>query len=461
MRGRLRSVLFAGMAAALLGGAALPAPLAPADRTAILGRVPAPASASDDALWSALLDHARTELGQRLRPSEVDRMWAIQPLRRDVAAEAAAARRDGRLTGWLDQLSPPAPQYRALLALRQRYAALAAAPWPWIPAGPLLREGEAADVVPILRRRLEAEGYLVDAGAADQLDAPLAAALRRFQRQHAIAADGVLGPETRAALNVTAAERVSQIDANLERWRWLPRALPADRFEVDIAGMDGTLFRNARPVLAMRVIVGHPRTRTPMFASRIEAVVLNPPWNVPDSIARNEILPLLRRDPGYLARNNFVSTGGRLVQKPGPQSALGVVKFDLPSPFGVYLHDTPGKAAFRLTNRTLSHGCMRLEKPRELAAALLAPDAVTATELERIIASGETTRVPLQRPLPLFVLYRTVIVDEAGEPTFRRDVYGWDAKLSAALAGLAPSVAAAATATDCAETRATAAPPAP
>src|SRR5690606_8341544 len=125
----------------------------------------------------------------------------------------------------------------------------------------------------------------------------------------------------------------------------------------------------------------------------------------PASIARNEILPRAARDPGYLARNHFAVVDGRLQQRPGPDNALGRLKFDLPSPYGVYLHDTPGRSAFQQTVRALSHGCMRLEKPRELALALLAQQGWTATSLAAAIDSGATRRVDLQEPLPLFVIY--------------------------------------------------------
>ena len=169
-----------------------------------------------------------------------------------------------------------------------------------------------------------------------------------------------------------------------------------------------------------------------MFASALDAVVFNPPWNVPASIATKEILPKAAKDPGYLSRHHFVLVGGQLQQRPGPGNALGRVKFDLNSPFGVYLHDTPGRAAFAGENRALSHGCMRLEKPKELAEALL---GWTPQRIGQAIDAGSTQRVALARPLPLIVTYRTVIGGHDGTVSFRPDVYGWDEKLMAALAG--------------------------
>ena len=271
-------------------------------------------------------------------------------------------------------------------------------------------------------------------------DAALVPVVQDFQKRRGLAADGVVGPATLAAFNVPAEARLAQIDANLERWRWSPRPLPADRLEVDVGAATATLFQAGAPVLEMRIIVGDKGHPTPMFASQLEAVVFNPPWNVPASIAAAEILPRAARDPGYLARNHYVLTGGRLQQRPGPDNALGQVKFDLPSPFGVYLHDTPGRAAFARTVRTLSHGCMRLEKPRELAAILLAGQGWDRAAVDAAISTGTTERIGLARPTPLFVTYRTAFVDQGGLYLLP-DPYGWDAQLERALAATAQPVA--------------------
>lgn len=434
------------------------AALSSAERQAIVRTLaeadPQAASRDDADLLAALRRHAETELGQRVRPRAVVDEWALQPPRRDVARELEAARAAGTLDAWLGNLSPSSAQYRALREARARYASLTTRGWSILPAGPTLREGDRQDTIPALRARLSAEGYEVGAEAEPTLfDASLRAALEAFQVRHGLEVDGVLGPATRAALNVPAATRLAQIDANLERHRWTPRDLPADRLEVDTGGATATLFAGGRPSLTMRVIVGDPKHPTPMFASRIEAVVFNPPWRVPGSIASKEILPRARRDPGYLARNNFTWVGGQLVQRPGPRNSLGVVKFDLPSPFGVYLHDTPGKAAFTRADRALSHGCMRLEKPRELAAILLSPQGGSVEGVETAIAAGSTQRVALRTPLPLYVFHWTAVADEDGRVSFRRDVYGWDRKLMIALGGVRPAGGAMASAgsTDCAD----------
>lgn len=412
----------------------------------------APTTAVDDAtLQAMILRQARIETGQRLRPIDVDPLWALQPPVRDLAAEFAAARAEGRLEAWLRALAPADPRYAALLAARPRYVKLVAeGGWTALPPGPVLKAGDTHPSVPALRQRLAAEGYAAPAATPEELfDAPLSAVVERFQTLHGLEIDGVVGPETRRALDITAAARLAQIDANLERYRWSPAVLPADRVEVDTGLAEATLFERGAPVLTMRVVVGDLKHKTPMFASRLEAVVVNPPWNVPSSIATAEILPKAARDKGYLARNGFRFVDGRLQQRPGPGNSLGRLKFDLPSPFGVYLHDTPGKSAFARRVRALSHGCMRLEKPRELAVALLGPQGWTLPQIDAAIAQMTTRRIGLDKPVPLFVVHRTAFVDADGLH-LRPDLYGWDAALTRALAGRSYADAAPG-ATECAE----------
>lgn len=429
--------------------AAAPPPFTTAERALViealgedpdLGEAP-PAATDDDSLWRALVDHAAGELGQRVKPQAVDPMWSIAPRPRQVEAELLAAREAGRLGSWLQGLRPAAPGYRALATLRRRYARIVDnGGWPAVPDGPTLRLGATGPMVAALRARLAVEGRpdLGAAAPADSFDLSLEAALTAFQRRHGLQPDGVLGARTLAELNVPAAQRLAQIDANLERWRWLP-PLPAERLEVDVAAAEATLYRSNTPQLAMRVVVGDPRHRTPMFISRLDGVIFNPPWKVPTSIAAKELLPKEARDPGYLARNGFSYVDGALQQQPGPKNALGRVKFDLPSPFGVYLHDTPGRAAFERPQRALSHGCIRLEKPRELAVELLAAQDWTPESIDAAIDAGATLKVGMARTLPLYVLYWTAVAEPDGTLQFRPDVYGWDAKLTQALAAARPA----------------------
>jgi murein L,D-transpeptidase YcbB/YkuD len=409
-----------------------------------------PLDALEDRTLSEMLQrYARKELGQRVAPTTLDRTWAIAPVSRDVAAEFAAARAVGRLSPWLSSLSPTDPKYPALKGLYGRYVEIVAGGgWTPLTPGPTLKAGARSAIAAQLRARLAAEGYGSNSSAdADLFDADLKRSLERFQAHHGLGPDGVLGPATRAALNVTAEARLLQIETNLERLRWLPRDLPIERVEVDTGRAIATFYRKDAPPLAMRAIVGKPATKTPMFVSRLEAVVFNPPWNIPGEIAANEILPRAARDPTYLAREGIVRTPGGLQQRPGPKNALGVLKFDLSSPFGVYLHDTPARSAFARDVRALSHGCMRLEKPRELAAATL---GWSLEQVNLAIEPGLTRRVPLPRSIALYVVHTTVFVGDDGQANFLPDVYGWDAKLARALAGVSPlRTAEAAHATEC------------
>lgn len=216
----------------------------------------------------------------------------------------------------------------------------------------------------------------------------------------------------------------------------MPPAPPSDRIEVDTGAQEATLYRAGAPVLTMRAIVGSPKHPTPMFASKVDAVVLNPPWNVPASIAANELLPAEARRPGLLASMNIRWVDGHLQQRPGPKNSLGQIKFDVRSPFGVYLHDTPGKGLFAQPVRAFSHGCMRLEQPRALALALLGPQGTSPTDIDGAIAAGATRRLNLQRGVALYVVHWTVRAEPDGQLSFRPDIYGWDRKLWAALQGV-------------------------
>ncbi|WP_091738135.1 L,D-transpeptidase family protein [Phenylobacterium immobile] len=223
------------------------------------------------------------------------------------------------------------------------------------------------------------------------------------------------------------AAEAATLRANLERVRWLPRTDEATRVDVNIASATMTYFVDGRPQITMRTASGKPGDETPILTSSIDHIVLNPPWNVPDGIANEELRP---KGGAYLAANNFTTKeDGRLMQKPGPNSALGLVKFDFDNPYAVYLHDTPSKAAFGRDDRAVSHGCVRLERAMDLAGVLLATRAGwTPEQLGEAMAKGETKTVKLDQPVPVRLLYLTA-VPNGGAVTFLEDVYGWDAQV--------------------------------
>jgi len=232
-------------------------------------------------------------------------------------------------------------------------------------------------------------------------------------------------PTTASGLKEATA-RWRAIEVNLERERWLPRKLPADRVWVNAADQRLALYRDNQPVFGTRVIVGmdDKGNQSPEFTVPIDAIWFNPPWNIPEDIARNEILPKTKGDPDYLAKHNMVLLpDGTLQQRASPFSGLGQLMFDMNNKFEVYLHDTPGKELFKRPERRFSHGCIRVENPRELAALVMQQPL---SEIDQAIARGDTVRTPVPKPVPVFVVYQTAFADTDGKLQFRPDVYGRD-----------------------------------
>jgi murein L,D-transpeptidase YcbB/YkuD len=230
--------------------------------------------------------------------------------------------------------------------------------------------------------------------------------------------------------------RVSQIIANMERWRWLPRQFEDSYLEVNSADSTLKAVKGDEVVLASRLVTGKPSTPTPLFKTRITAVTINPSWDVPGDIAQRELLPKEDRHPGYLESHGIVADrpGGALRQLPGAHNALGKILFEMSNSFDVYLHDTPGAKLFDKSDRHLSHGCMRVEQMQALASYVLAGDVESSLgDVRSAIDNGETQTLTLTDPLPVYVLYWTAVPNVNGSVTFHRDVYGWDAALLAAL----------------------------
>jgi murein L,D-transpeptidase YcbB/YkuD len=258
------------------------------------------------------------------------------------------------------------------------------------------------------------------------------AALRRAYAEYQAMANagGRAGPYQRRP-GVNTEERIHQLAVALERQRWLPRSLPADRVWVNTADAQLRLFRGDKSVFSTRVVVGEIDKQTPEFQATIENVLFNPPWNVPYSIAQKEILPKLATQPDYLARHHMtIRKGGGIQQMPGPGSALGQLKFEMPNRYDVYLHDTPQKALFSRDNRRQSHGCVRVQNPRELAALLLQD---SAEGINKSVGVGTTHRRSLPAALPVFIVYQTAFVDTDGSVQFRFDFYERDEAIWRAL----------------------------
>jgi murein L,D-transpeptidase YcbB/YkuD len=369
---------------------------------------------------------------------------------------------------------PPANRQFALLskALAEYRAIEQAGGWPQIPGGAVLSPGVRDSRVELLRNRLRLSGDFRAEMQADPwfFDTGVNEALRRHQARHGLPATGVLDERTREALNVPAGPRADQLAVTLERWRWLPEDLGTRYAWVNTAAATLHLFENGARVLAMRTIVGHPSRPTPSLASEIRQVIFNPTWSVPYTIAVEDLLPRQQEDPAYLARHRFrvlpgadpagaeidparidwarLSRGNfpyRLRQDAGPGNSLGRIKLVMDNPFDIYLHDTPERGLFGLTSRTLGSGCIRLEDARALATLLVAAESDwSAEDTARRIDSGGTSAVSLRRPLPIYVVYLTAWVDDDGTVNFRRDLYGRDARMIAAMRAKGPAGAASA-----------------
>jgi murein L,D-transpeptidase YcbB/YkuD len=386
-------------------------------------------------LTDAFLRYATALARGRVRASEVeaDCAFAAPAFDAGAALDRAIA---GDIGAILADLAPAELGYRRLQDALAGYRRVAAGGgWRHVPDTAKLKRDDRGAAVAALRRRLAAEGFLAADALAGGFDAAVEAAVRRFQAQHGIAADGAVGPDTFRALNVPAAARVEQIRANLERWRELPRNWPKTRIEVNVPAATLTVIEGGEARLVMRAIVGAEDHPTPVMRAHMSAVLFNPAWTIPASIVKNEILPKAKHDPKYLERNHYVYRGAALQQLPGAGNALGRVKFEMPNVYDVYLHDTPSRPLFKRLSRSLSHGCVRLENPRELALYLLSGRAGWAEEdIDRVIAAGQTERVPLSRSLPVYLLYWTAFVAADGAVEFRDDVYARDLRLVTALA---------------------------
>lgn len=370
-------------------------------------------------LSDAFLGYAEA-LARGVMPSETrsdDEDLSAGPV--DVVATLDTALASADPKAVIEGLAPRSPGYAALRRAYDTYRAMAkAGGWPRVP------DAQSPERVRVLQHRLAIEGYLPAGYATNLMDAQTLQALKSFQERHGLTPDGVLGNATVIELNVPAELRARQIAVNLERMRWLPHDMPGDRVWVNTANEHLQLFRNDQPVFTTRVVVGQADKQTPEFHAQIVSVLYNPPWYIPYGIAQKEIMPLIESDPEYLEKHHMtVRDNGSILQEAGPYSALGRLKFEMPNRFDVYLHDTPLRSYFALANRRLSHGCVRVQNPRELASLLL---GTSEDDITKGINTGSTYRHALPQPIPVFIVYQTAYVDEGGTLQFRQDVYQRD-----------------------------------
>ena len=365
----------------------------------------------------AFLIYGSHLLRGRVDPESVEAQWYVERRERDLREVLEKALYENRIREALHLLAPTHAAYLRMRGALERYRKMAVSGgWPIVPGGPLLEKDDRSERVTLLRLRLAAEGDLPKTETEDRqaFDVELDQAVRRFQQRHGLKVDGVVGPKTLAALNVSAGERVRQLLVNMERWRWLPQELGPRYILVDIANFRLKVMEEGRSVFETRVVVGKPFWSTPVFNGTMTYLVLNPYWNIPTSIALGETLPKSQKDPEYLSKERIQLVQGwgpderiidpkesawskeeirsgvyRLRQRPGSDNSLGLVKFMFPNKFNVYLHDTPAKALFDEPSRGYSHGCIRVERPIELAEYMLHDDPRwTPTDILRVLETG-------------------------------------------------------------------------
>jgi murein L,D-transpeptidase YcbB/YkuD len=376
------------------------------------------AALSGEALVNAVLDRARALHRGRVDTADFIEVWGVRPPAYDPTRPLAAAITADRLPQWANDLTPPYAGYDGLRKGLSFYEKIRdTGGWP------LLSAQSAASIV---RQRLAIE----DKGVTDA--EPLTAAIQRAQRRYGLNPTGLLDTRTLAALNVPVDDRIAAIMANMERWRWMPRDLPVNRVQVNIAAAVLTVFEGDAPVTSMRAVTGSPGNATPMLVSSIHSIVVNPPWNVPASIANRELFPKGR---GTLLKQGYKilktpEGGERIVQPAGPNSALGRLKFDFANNFAVYLHDTPLRGKFSSYDRLSSHGCVRLEKPVPLAELMVKGDPNLEGNIQTLIDQGKTQRLSLPREVAVYLLYWTAFANNDAAMSFRADPYGWDKLLA-------------------------------
>jgi murein L,D-transpeptidase YcbB/YkuD len=399
--------------------------------------------------------------GGCVNPVTIETEWFAKRGTVDVSSVLEQALKSKQIRESLERLRPEQDSYgRLKRALAHYRELLSKGEWPLVSIGPPLKKDSRSARVVELRKRLAASGDLEPAEAGgDLFDEKLKQSLISFQKRHGLKADGVVGSATLNVLNVPLRERVRQMELNMERLRWILGNREQRAIAVNIANFQLNVIENGKSIISMKVVVGKPFWDTPVFTARMTHVIINPSWNVPESIARKELLKKIKNNPQYLTEQNIKVLRGwgsreeeidpetidwskvtvrtllyRFRQEPGPLNPLGRLKFMLPNKFDVYLHDTSAKHLFSENVRAFSHGCTRIEKPIELAEYLLRDDPLwTREKLLAAIERGTEQTVLIPHPVDVDFLYLTAWVDEEGTVQFRNDIYGRDQRLDEAL----------------------------
>ncbi len=393
----------------------------------------------------------------RYSPAIVDPAWHIPAQHFDAHEFLIHALQSKNLQSHLKLIEPTSNDYKLLTEALKNYRLLAQQnDWPQIPATPLLRPGDNHPAIVIIQSRLAAEDKLIALShrvQSDFYDPLMEQAVMRFQARHGLKVDGVIGPQTREAMNVSAKQRVEQIKINLERYRWLPDDFGERYIYINLPSFKLKAFEQGQQILDMKVIVGRKSRQTPSFFSELEHMVFNPYWSVPKKLARLDLLPKQQQDPNYFIDNNikvFSVDGSRKVeqdprtidwqsyseyrtlpytlrQEPGQRNALGKIKFLFKNPWSIYLHDTPNKSLFNDENRAFSSGCIRVEDPIGLANFTLNQPHQQHI-IKQNLDSEQNRGLKIQQPVNIFVAYFTVSVED-NQVLFSQDIYQRDQRM--------------------------------
>jgi murein L,D-transpeptidase YcbB/YkuD len=396
----------------------------------------------------------------RADPRTIDPNWRWVPRNDNLVQIINDAIDANTIEALPNLLSPPHHEYVTLKAMLGKYRLIGEkGGWSPLPVTLSLKPGESDPSVVVLRKNLVITGDLKAATSDNaEFDNELVEAVRHFEARHGLEPDGLLDPKVIEIMNVPVDFRIAQIEANLERLRWLPNDMGTRHIVVNIPAYELQVHEGEQVPLTMKVVVGANANRTPLFSDLMETVVFSPYWNIPESIATKEILPKIMKDKDYRLRQNIevVKVGKtsevvdpsrinwnaapsdfqyQLRQKPGAANSLGLVKFLFPNEFNVYLHDTPADNLFDRYTRNFSHGCVRVEKPADLAAYLLRDQPEwTAERIEKAMHANKETHVALKATVPVHIVYWTAWVDAQGLLQIRPDVYGYGYPARAAAA---------------------------
>jgi murein L,D-transpeptidase YcbB/YkuD len=392
----------------------------------------------DAALTKAAIDYADALANGRVKPDKIREIYTLQPPKVDLAGGLSDALANNKVGPWLASQAPQTEAYRALshAYLQYRKQAAEGGTQGIGDNGEAIHVGDKDPRVPRLVEALQSNGYLPDnagkQGAGGEQSTlytgEIANAVKTMQQDYGIKADGIVGSDTLQVLNTGPARRARQLAVNLERLRWLDRSPPGTRIDVNTAAAFLDYFRDGQHKDRRKVVVGQPGWETPQLRAPMYRLVANPNWVVPASIAKEEMAD---KGAAYFKANNMVRRDGKIVQLPGPDSALGLVKFDMKDPYAIYLHDTPAKSLFELSQRQRSHGCVRVDNAMQFAR-MLAQEQGVLPEFEKAMATGEETNVDLPQDIPVRLMYHTAFWD-GSRVHFRADAYGWDEDVAEAL----------------------------